>query len=113
MRSWLNVDKLTLDETKTALSKLDAAALRAMVDIGCKAVTVVQREKDMLFIPPGWLVAQVVTKGVLVYGLRKACVYTDEAAYANFETVLGLYQDNKKAGEEMRKALTYMGSDSV
>ena len=63
---------LPLHTHRLDVANLDEDALEFCKKKGITIYTVLQQERDTIYIPPGYVYAERVTNGVLIYGLRRS-----------------------------------------
>ena len=67
--------EFTPEKIVQEFENLDPDKLKKVSDNGCKVYTVVVKPNDALWVPVGWMVAEMSLKGVLLYGVRKTAQF--------------------------------------
>ena len=115
VRSIESKDSLTLEECLNFFKNMDVAKLDGLKAAGCVIYTVVQQPNQALWIPCGWLVGELVCRGVLIYGVRKTVVTCSGESEENYQTMMGLYRttpDGEKVVAKMQEFLPIIKKDS-
>ena len=71
----------------------------------------VQTAGDVLYIPVGWVCAEMCTKGLLVYGVRRAFITRSDRAASSYEELIGTYANEKREVTRMKAAVALMKPD--
>ena len=96
-------DQLGLDELYSNLKACDEKVVADLYKHGCTAKFAVQKSGSLLYIPTGWVAAECVSNGLLVYGLRKTLLYPSPRAGESYEIYIGM---STKAGKPVDKMQT-------
>ena len=108
LRVILCEDKISYDVAKEFLANLDASGLPALLANGCTVYAVYQKPHEVLFVPSGWLMAEMCVRGVLIYGVRKSLVTQSECSHPNYEELLGACGAEPKVLSRMQELLAFM-----
>ena len=92
------------------IPNLTAELMRSLVENEAKIYCCSQTAKESIFVPAGWIAAECVTSGVLVYGIRKTCIYNSESHTASYSSLVETYKAGGRNTLQMEKALTDMSS---
>ena len=77
---------------------LKALADRDMITLsshGCAPQWIVRKEGQSMFLPAGFLATEHCKRGVLVYGIRKALLYTSQGPAERYNVVINLHEASK------------------
>ena len=110
LRTILNVDIITFDMIAKEVEKCATAdRLKELKTNGCEIYFCTQGKLESVWVPTGWLIAEMVCKGPLIYGVRKSTVLQSTTAHSEYECLISLFAASKAAGvDSMRKALQLM-----
>ena len=70
-----------------------------------------QHPGDLLFVPPGWLHAELCVSGVLLYGLRKSVLLQAPEAGSNYESLIECMAADGAQVDNYKLALPFMKTD--
>ena len=90
------------------LMALDAAGLKALKEHGAEIYSCEQQKQQALFVPPGFIVAEAVTSGVLVYGVRLSLLIKSEKAAGNYDELIGLATNSGQGVQRMEQIAEFM-----
>lgn len=105
------VDKVTMVTLSEWVKNLNADDMAKLSEVGCKPHVAVQGAKQLLYVPVGHIVLEKASKGVLLYGVRKAVVVKSERAALNYETMVGCLRAEGKETTKMCVALEVLRGD--
>ena len=63
-----------------------------------------------MYLPAGWIAIEVVTKGVLVYGVRKSLMIRSAEHLASYNVLMSLYSLAGKNTDKMTLAASHLES---
>ena len=106
MRTMMAKDKLTIEEITQKLANCSAQDLRTLSLSRVVPYTALQQPLQSIFVPAGWVVAEEVTRGVLVYGARKSFVLACDTNAAAYEELTGSV--GEPAASKMKEALPFL-----
>ena len=66
-----------------------------------KVYTCVQKTKEMLFVPMGFICVELAQRGLLIYGLRRSLIYKSEKTSERYSSLVGLHGAANKPVEKM------------
>ena len=102
-------DSFAVDEVRAIIEEFTSEDLTHLKDNGCTAHWAVHKANEAMFIPCGFMVAEVVNAGVLIYGARKTLLPSKSVtSVARYETLLALHVAAKRNVENMGKMLSCM-----
>ena len=109
LRAATKNEVVTMDCVKTEIEKASSDTLLRWLMRGAKIKFAIHNANEVLYTPAGWVTAECVTKGVLIYGSRMSWLVKSERAVQNYEEYMGIIQPNverKKKMEEILEKLT-------
>ena len=105
-------EDLTLDTLTEFIEACDADALRTLMHSGCDNMfTCLQRAKETVYVPPGWIMAEMVVGGVLVYGVRKSLAPRLKPSADQYACLVQMHEASKKQVGKMKECLEIMTPD--
>ena len=99
-------EQLGLDELYGHLKTCNEETIKDMNKHGCVAKFAVQKPGSLLYIPTGWIAAECVNSGLLVYGLRKTVLYPSARAGESYEIYIGMSSKSGKPVDKMQTTLS-------
>jgi hypothetical protein len=103
----LNVTATKLDDIAKYILNLDAAGLVALRDKGCSIHYVVQGSYETLYVPAGWMVADL-PEGTLVHGVRKTFALASQCQTNSFNALIRVFEASGKSIDKMKSVLGLM-----
>ncbi|CAK0850852.1 unnamed protein product, partial [Prorocentrum cordatum] len=99
LRQVLSKDSVTLPEVIKHLESSSTETLSALKDRGVMIMSANVNAGDAIYIPSGWLVAESVDIGAMVYGVRKTVLFKG-AGSDSYDELLGLNPGKKHPKQE-------------
>lgn len=104
----LGEERGTLDALYDSLKVSGEENIKLFAEKGCKVRFTVQKSGELLYVPTGWVAAENVKSGLLVYGLRKTVLYRSPRAAEGYEHLIGLHSKSGKPVDKMQATLAFM-----
>lgn len=104
LRQTSEQEKFGLCELCKEIEKVDISRARELHEKGFSFVYAKQVPGQVLYVPPGWLVAEAVTKGILVYGSRKTIAVVDDLVATSYADLIGAMQVDGRNVAKMEQA---------
>lgn len=95
----------TLTKRVQTFTKSDFADIRTH---GCITRVAIQKMNTIMVIPAGYMVAQLSSAGVLLYGVRRTFLQQSDAAAARYEELIGCFEAANKDTVKMRETVELM-----
>ena len=99
MRQVLSKDNVTLPEVIKYIEQSGTEELKLLNDKGVVPLTAEVKAGDTIYIPSGWIVAESVVSGAMVYGVRKTVLFKG-AGSNSYDELLGLSAGKKHPKQE-------------
>ena len=119
----LEKDKLPLQDVKDKLCNLTIQEAHHLKENDATLFRAMQKAGDVLFIPPGFIHAEICISGVLIYGLRKSVFVLSDGgddadardipAAANYEALIGCLENEGSSTENYKTALEQMAGTAA
>ena len=101
-------DTIPISELQDLIENLTSSDLDKANASGCPMLTCMQTKGDLLYLPAGWMTVELVTKGVLVYGVRKTFFIRSSEQLASYNALISMYTLAKKNTDKMTVAVGHL-----
>ena len=102
-----------LTDVHAFLAALAGHQLTAMLEDQVPINSCVLEAGALLWIPTGWIAAEMSVRGVLVYGIRRAVLTRTVEGLANYEELLGAHKASKTYHEKMGEMADLLQPEEV
>lgn len=97
-----------LDALMARVEKFEVSDLCALAGKGCVAQRRLQVAGECLYIPAGWIAAEIAAEGVLLYGVRKTWVPISQDCHNSYEELIGCYTAEQRPVANMNEVAKHM-----
>jgi hypothetical protein len=97
------------NDLEARLSECSAEDLKILVTNGLKIHHVILKPQQAAYIPSGYLLAESVVQGVLIYGSRKSYMVSTQAALDSYECLIGLHRASQSSSNSITKMTMALG----
>ena len=114
LQNTLEKEKVTMKEALHCIENADQECLASwMADEQnpLNIFTGVQQKHDMIYVPAGWILAEQVISGPLIYGARASFNLCADALADSYEAIMGLFAGEGKPSTNWEIALNTMRPD--
>ena len=108
LRTWLKKDTFGIDEVEQLIASFGRDELAELKRHSCRMIALTLAPEQLLYIPTGWILAERVVKGNLIYGCRKTLLTASVESIANYEELIGLHVGAKKGVTKLQGVLEFM-----
>jgi hypothetical protein len=105
LRNMTTKDEFTFAEVQEMVQQFNADDIKKLAGHGCVGTHVMQTANQALFVPAGYLHAEVCVSGVLLYGARKTILVTSEYSAQNYEVLIGCYTKEGRSTARYQESL--------
>ena len=103
LRLKLSKDEIGFNDLEGRLLECSAEDLKTLVGHGLKIHHVILKPQQAAYIPSGYLLAESVVQGVLIYGSRKSYMVATPAALDSYECLIGLHRFSQSSANSISK----------
>ena len=108
LRLKLAKDEIGFNDLEPSLLACSAEDLKLMVGNGLKIHHVILKPQQAAYIPSGYVLAESVVQGILIYGARKSYMVSTQAALHSYECLIGLHRASQRDLVKMTAALAIL-----
>lgn len=104
--AWMPTANMSVEDLVKSIGLMDDTALKTLKEKGARIQHVVQAQDTLLYVPTAWFVAERVSKGLLVYGVRHTACMRSEKAGISYKKLIDLSMVSGKKDTSNMQALS-------